>query len=387
MKKILNKLIKGERGQALILVLILLLVGGLIIAPLLGYMSTGLIVGKEVYEKRMAELYAADAGVEDALHKIITKNELLKLLPGSPSGNWTYNLANKINDRPVYPIIITYIDEKTYKINSTATSDSGDNTTIESYINILFFTNFMNNAITAVGDVTLKPNTDVTGNITYNGSLDDQTPPGSYNGTISTDPIDGWPTAEQLCLYYWDNVTDLNPPWYEYAPTIIDVKNTSSIPLGLYRDGDLTIYNTTGDNLTLGGTVYVTGDLEVGLTKQDFTLDLNGQTIFVEGHIEIGGKTTITGSGCIIAISYVDFAPKMQSSPGDFVFVMSVEDTLKFAPNGDFYGSIAGNIEIELFPGNQFYWSGPPPELEYPGSKPSVNNVIQAIRTWEISLQ
>jgi len=70
MKKILNKLIRNEEGQALILALILLVVGGLIIAPLLGFMSTGLIAG-QVFEKKMDGLYAADAGVEDALWKLI----------------------------------------------------------------------------------------------------------------------------------------------------------------------------------------------------------------------------------------------------------------------------------------------------------------------------
>ena len=53
----------------LILVLVLLVVGGLILAPLLGLMSTGLVAG-QVYEKKTAELYAADAGIEDGLWKI-----------------------------------------------------------------------------------------------------------------------------------------------------------------------------------------------------------------------------------------------------------------------------------------------------------------------------
>ena len=53
------------------MVLILMLLGGLIIAPLLSYMSTGL-KASQVYEKKMHELYAADAGVEDAIYNIIT---------------------------------------------------------------------------------------------------------------------------------------------------------------------------------------------------------------------------------------------------------------------------------------------------------------------------
>ncbi len=69
-KRTLNKSIRDEKGQALILVLILMLVGGLIIAPLLAYMSTGIKVGKEVFEERMYGQYAADSGVEDALYRI-----------------------------------------------------------------------------------------------------------------------------------------------------------------------------------------------------------------------------------------------------------------------------------------------------------------------------
>jgi len=71
MKKMaLNKPIRDERGQALVLTIILLLLGSLIIAPLLGFMSTGLIVG-QVFEKKTEGLYAADAGVEDAIWKIM----------------------------------------------------------------------------------------------------------------------------------------------------------------------------------------------------------------------------------------------------------------------------------------------------------------------------
>jgi hypothetical protein len=77
MKRTLNKLIKGEKGQALILVLVLMVLGGIVLAPLLAYMSTGLKIGKEVYEERMYGQYAADAGVEDALYKIRTDDPAL----------------------------------------------------------------------------------------------------------------------------------------------------------------------------------------------------------------------------------------------------------------------------------------------------------------------
>lgn len=70
MKSILDKSIRGEKGQALILVLILLLVGSLILTPLLSFMSTGLMAVR-AQEERMCELYAADAGVEYALWQVI----------------------------------------------------------------------------------------------------------------------------------------------------------------------------------------------------------------------------------------------------------------------------------------------------------------------------
>jgi hypothetical protein len=66
----LNKLVRGEKGQALLIVLLMMLFGSLIIPPLLSHISTGLWTGKVVYEGEMKLLYAADAGVENALWQI-----------------------------------------------------------------------------------------------------------------------------------------------------------------------------------------------------------------------------------------------------------------------------------------------------------------------------
>jgi hypothetical protein len=97
MKTIINKLTRDEGGQAFILVLIFLLVGGLILTPLLGYMSTGVRAG-QMYEEKMEGLYAADAGIEDALYKIM-KNDAS--LPWNLGGNWTYPLPEVINGNNV----------------------------------------------------------------------------------------------------------------------------------------------------------------------------------------------------------------------------------------------------------------------------------------------
>jgi len=88
MKTILKRATRDQKGAAFTMVLILLVLGGLILAPLLGLMSAGLMAGR-VYEDNMHVLYAADAGIEDAVWKI-THDEI----PGD-----AYNLT--INDKYV----------------------------------------------------------------------------------------------------------------------------------------------------------------------------------------------------------------------------------------------------------------------------------------------
>jgi hypothetical protein len=89
----LKRLIRDEKGYILILVLVLLVLGGLILTPLLGLMSTGLISGR-VYESKMHEYYAADAGVEDALWRLLKEDWL-------PS----YQLNDPVNNKEIEVII------------------------------------------------------------------------------------------------------------------------------------------------------------------------------------------------------------------------------------------------------------------------------------------
>jgi len=77
--RLLKKIIQKESGQALPIVLILLALGGLLIAPALSYASTTLKVDR-MHEQKIAELYAADAGIEDVIHKIATDNTSLESL-------------------------------------------------------------------------------------------------------------------------------------------------------------------------------------------------------------------------------------------------------------------------------------------------------------------
>ena len=138
MKNMFSRTMKGERGKVLILVLVLLVLGGLVLTPLLGLASTGLTAG-EIYERKMYEYYAADAGVENALWKL--RYELPLPCPGDAPG-WEYPndgdppFEFELNDKNVN-VIIEYVEndgEGGFKITSTATGDDGSSTTIVSYV-------------------------------------------------------------------------------------------------------------------------------------------------------------------------------------------------------------------------------------------------------------
>ena len=98
-----GKSVRDEKGQVLILVLILLLLGALIITPLLGYMSTGLKTG-QVFEKKTDELYAADAGIEDAVWHI-RYDYLTGYSPYNYADNLTYGLSEQVNGKDVIATI------------------------------------------------------------------------------------------------------------------------------------------------------------------------------------------------------------------------------------------------------------------------------------------
>ncbi len=80
MPRLWRQIIKGEEGQALPIVLILLIVGGLIIAPTLNHVSTSLNAGR-IVEENVKGIYAAEAGVEHVLWQITNGLEPDEELP------------------------------------------------------------------------------------------------------------------------------------------------------------------------------------------------------------------------------------------------------------------------------------------------------------------
>lgn len=143
MKAIFSRIKSEEKGAVFLLALILLGVGSLILAPLLSYMSTGLMATK-VFEDETKDFYAADAGVEDAIWRLINNGEgLVDItdpenpkygLPTQDQGDHTrnYTIAD-VNDRSV-TITIWYLDGITYRIESVASSPDGASKVITAFV-------------------------------------------------------------------------------------------------------------------------------------------------------------------------------------------------------------------------------------------------------------
>ena len=133
MKTTIQELATNETGAVLVMALVALVVGALLLTPMLGLMSTGLM-GGQIYEEKMHELYAADAGVEDAIWKLM--NPEVSELPHKECGDepWSVTYPKDgdppfvVNDKNV-GVTIQYLGEGIFEITSTA-----DSTTVLSYV-------------------------------------------------------------------------------------------------------------------------------------------------------------------------------------------------------------------------------------------------------------
>jgi hypothetical protein len=394
MRKIVKQLIRCERGVVLIVVLILLAVGGLTLAPMLQHMGTGLKAG-QVYERKTNEYYAADAGVEDALWQITREDRDLHLPDDEADLDWNYTITD-VNGK-IVDVNIDYVDESedgydVYKVISVAGADSSD-TTIECYA-ILGggFCFLLDNVITSPGDVSIGNNSYVEGEIVCEGTL--TIDPGAQTPTDTSpdDPIGDWPKQSEVSGFYYKQVDPSNPFLFDTID-LNGIDLTLSEPI--YREGNLKITNSssTPATLTLEDTIYVTGNLDIQNTKT-FTIELNKQTIYVNsnsayppGAINISDKQCIIqGSGCIISAGDIYFKPDMNSSLGDFIFIMSINGEVQFQPQADFYGSVAGDVLVDLQPNCSLIWSPPPLDLNFPGySEGDYTGYDLEVRTWQTS--
>jgi hypothetical protein len=63
----------------------------------------------------------------------------------------------------------------------------------------------------------------------------------------------------------------------------------------------------------------------------------------------------------------VNFQPNLPTADeDDFIFVMSIEGTVKFQPGDDFYGAVAGTVDVFLQPDVDLIWWDGSDGLNFP---------------------
>ena len=376
----MKRLIRDEKGQAMLLAVILLLISGLTVSSLLSYTGTGVVTGR-VYESKVAELYAADAGVEDAVWKIQMGE--VELCPGQSD---TYNMTD-VNGKTV-EVTVAYLgnwtDAITHSIQSTAAGD-GSGTRIDAYV---FAKNRYGDYAGLLEQILTSP-----GEIDVANKVILEYPEGA-------DPYpyypDDWPQLWELEEFYGEQVA--NGTHY-YTDTVIDILGVNTQLGPLYVDGTLEIKNSssTPAAVNLTGPIYVTGDTAIGTTGKDITLNLGGDTLFVSSNttgnqkaLIIGGQCTASGPGVIVVMGDIEFKPKSQvgeEQGGGPIFIVSVSGTTTVQPSGHVYGSIAGGIEVYVQQGEQPVITYPTGGFEEYGLNflIGIQDLIYSIYSWEVS--
>jgi hypothetical protein len=428
MKNIVKGTIRNEKGYVLITVLILLLVGGLILTPLLGLMSAGLLAG-QVYEKKTDELYAADAGVEDAIWRIQTNN---LTFVNDYSGPWDLAVNGKNVTVEVYREdmdLTPCIDDFTYQILSTAATDDGggtaaidSSTTIDAHITTTVdYCSMLDHLLTIhesldQADVIHLNNDLAKLNIPCGGCDDCDKCAQAYDydsdayrdlpkecrGCVAVYnfPDAAWPTVSELSARYLNDVEDGE----NWPSTVIDLIGGDVVLNATYVNGTFAIGNTDNKvthNITLNGTLYITGETEIGVTgggtnKPSITVDLNGNTIFVasnstgNGHeaLQIGAWCGITGPGAIIAVGDIYFKPnQIIGTNPEPAFVLSVSATTKIQSGAAFVGAIGSygkDACLQSGGGNVAYPTTGFPEINFFPVGLEVKRTY-SIATWEIN--
>jgi hypothetical protein len=388
-KELLRRLHKGERGQTLILALVMLVLGGLIIPPLLVFMSTGLLAGQKM-ELDVSANYAADAGVESAIWHVKNGGNYLEYvddygrvgLPYEDSPFREYSIT--VGDRDV-DVTLSFVPDAAvpgthavYRIEAN-TADSRADANIVSYLIDVTgdYSGITNFVITSQNEIDIDGPSSTTPDWG-----EEHGPQDNYSGE--------WPAPSHISQFYYLQVEDTTP----YAFSDVDISANNILETGaFFRDGTLEVTSSSNTHLTvtLNDTLYITGDTQIGVTGKEFTLDLNGQTIYIESStagnqyaLRMGTKLTLTGTGCIIGIGDLQIKPNMDANPDDYILVLSISGKTYMQPNGDFYGTLAGSTVVNMQNGD-IVWTATDEiiaSLNLPGP---VQGVFWKIETWEIS--
>ena len=336
---------KKESGQAMIMALIMLALGGLLVAPALNLALTS-VRYHGLIESRTMESYAADSGVQYALAK----------LRNDPStDNFTDNFT--LNGRTV-SVTAEDMGSNLHKITATATSAGGRSTTIESYFRTLSI--FSEHVVISNGDVDINNSviiaedgqgervegeanmhsnadfaitgSELDGHITYVGDLSGS--PGQYISETRVEEVKELPPIDTV---FWENEAKATG---NISYEDVEIRDEDAYPLGpLFIYGNLSIEKS---EVILTGTVYVTGFIDV---KTDSTIT-GAETLLAEG--DVGIKSTNYDPASIPLIMSVNggIECKSDSWVGALLYAPNGTIDLKGGPDNRLYGSVVGNEVI-----------------------------------------
>ena len=266
----LRRMMRDQSGKILIMALVALVVGALLLTPLLGLMSAGLM-GGQVYEQKMHELYAADAGVEDAIHWLINgRPEHWGWEVVVENQEWTRFLPTQINGKDV-TVTIEDLGDHEYMVTSTALDDSTHGTTVQSYLRAIAF-----KVIDGCHD--------------YNG-------PGDI--AVGTTHIKGDASITVNAKVTGDLIVDGDLTMTQGGSTIegdVSVKGSITLTQGSGEGSGIIGNVCTDQDLTMHQNTHITGNVLVGgdiTMYNNATIDGN---VFIQGDVIFEGQGTITGN-------------------------------------------------------------------------------------------
>ncbi|MFC1927930.1 hypothetical protein ACFLW7_05095, partial [Chloroflexota bacterium] len=248
--------------------------GGLIMAPLLGLTSTGLLAGR-VYEEKTDELYAADAGVEDGIWHLThggSVNDTLELtVNGKAVTVEIEELPHDCNELA------------TYEITSTAVSQDGSSTTILTqvtgitvYMDEMFYDAnagevYLPNHVYVEGDVYISSEVHIVGDLKAGGNV--VLNQGSLIGGI-------------VCV-----------------GGDLEMNNNATIEASVYVAQDLIMNNLAAiqGDVNVGGHVTMTGgSVVLGVIHADGDVSVDGKDALVDGDICANGNVQVAGKNALV---------------------------------------------------------------------------------------
>lgn len=389
-----NKLAKNERGQVLSIVLVLLMLGSILISPTLIYASTTLISVRATRE-RANQLYAADAGVEDAIWQLQQTTPDPNKVPDATGGTKTYgnDTAYPMADVNGKHLTITIYkqDSSTYRIVSNATGNNST-TTVTSYVvrvgglfdvairalngNIFLDNNVVitdtspthppyDADLSANGSISLGSNVSVNGDATASGAV---TGTSGVKGTATGGAPNYVAPSIDTSVYETESQVITTSPVYPPA----NYTNGGTIPGNARLSGNFGL--NANRALTVNGNLYIDGSLDIGsysslivngsLYVNGYVLTFNGGTLkiggklYVDSYLDVSNNTTLTLGGTTYVNGYMALGnnanwPLSQIWLGSYAVVakgsITFNNNCNVAPAGIslLFCSQTGNITFE----------------------------------------